>query len=360
MNNFNSNTQGTRPQKPLRATEPVRSHGQADALDRWVMGIDIGGTKTLMLLSSEKPGSEVRERKIPTSAAEQPDAFFKWLFDEVAEFCRDSGIEIALVTGIGMGFPGVILNDEGILRNAPVFQWAEEDIRPVITAYFNGDIYLDNDVNMAAMGEFDRGAAQGHRHCVMVTVGTGIGSALILNGQLYSGQDGAAGEIGHFIVGDEGINRQYKASSDTFGAFELNTSGTGITQQARRYFTDEPGNTHSLLHSLADGDISQIEARHVFKAAEAGDVAALEILEVPLQYMARGLANIVALLNPSIIVVGGGVAASNPEYYLNEVRNRLSRYTTLATKVVVAELGNTAGAIGALAAIRLRLPNGKM
>ncbi|WP_145048456.1 ROK family protein [Paenibacillus xylanexedens] len=355
MNNFDGNAEGNRLEEPLRASKPVRSHDQADALDRWIMGIDIGGTKTLMLLSSEKPGSEVRERKIPTSAAEQPDAFFKWLFDEVSKFCRDSGIEIGLVAGIGMGFPGVILNDEGILRSAPVFQWAEEDIRPVIATYFEGEIYLDNDVNMAAMGEFYRGAAQGHRHCVMVTVGTGIGSALILNGQLYSGQDGAAGEIGHFIVGDEGIDHQYKASSDTFGAFELNTSGTGITQHARRYFTDGPGNTHSLLHSLADGDISQIEARHVFKAAEAGDAAALEILALPLQYMARGLANIVALLNPSIIVVGGGVAASNPDYYLNELRSRLSRYTALAIEIVVAELGNTAGAFGALAAIRLRL-----
>ncbi|WP_145409483.1 ROK family protein [Paenibacillus xylanexedens] len=355
MNIFDGNTQGNRLEEPLRATERVRSLDQTDVLDRWIIGIDIGGTKTLMLLSSEKPGSEVRERKVPTCATEQPDVFFKWLFDEVAKFCRDSGIGIELVSGIGMGFPGVILDDEGILRSAPAFQWAEQDIRPVIAAYFAGEVYLDNDVNMAAMGEYDRGAAQGHRHCVMVTVGTGIGSALILNGQLYSGQDGAAGEIGHFIVGDEGIDRQYKASSDTFGAFELNTSGTGITQQARRYFTDGPGNTHSLLHSLADGDVSQIEARHVFKAAEAGDVAALEILEVPLQYMARGLANIIALLNPSIIVVGGGVAASNPDYYLNEVRSRLNRYTALATKIVVAELGNTAGANGALAAIRLKV-----
>ncbi|KQY94900.1 hypothetical protein ASD24_05020 [Paenibacillus sp. Root52] len=355
MNILDGNTQENRLEEPLQATDPVRSLDQTNALDRWIIGIDIGGTKTLMLLSSEKPGSEVLERKIPTCATEQPSVFFKWLFDEVSKFCSDSGIEIGLVAGIGMGFPGVILNDEGILRSAPAFQWAEEDIRPVIAAYFNGDIYLDNDVNMAAMGEFDRGAAQSHRHCVMVTVGTGIGSALILNGQLYSGQDGAAGEIGHFIVGDEGIDHRYKASPDTFGAFELNTSGTGITQHARRYFTDGPGNAHSILHSLADGDISQIEARHVFKAAEAGDAAALEILTLPLQYMARGLANIVALLNPSIIVVGGGVAASNPDYYLNEVRSRLSRYTTLATKVVVAELGNMAGAIGAMAAIRLRL-----
>lgn len=321
----------------------------------WIAGIDIGGTKTLMLLSSQQAGSEVHERILPTLASDQPDEFFRWLFAELETFCREVGCSLDQLNGAGLGFPGVILQEEGILRNAPAFQWPELDIRPVIAQYYSGNIMLDNDVNLAAMGEYDRGAAQGHQHCVMVTVGTGIGAALILNGQLYSGQNGAAGEIGHFIAGDEGLHAGYVADADSFGVFEQVTSGTGITEQARRYFAAGKGSSLSLIMSLAGGEVEQIEARHVFRAAESGDVAALEILELPMRYMARGLANITALLNPSIIVIGGGVAASNPSYYLNEVRTRLQRYTVLPTLLAVAELGNKAGAIGALAAIKSSL-----
>ncbi|WP_339260761.1 ROK family protein [Paenibacillus sp. FSL R5-0749] len=324
-------------------------------LSGWIAGIDIGGTKTLMLLSSRQAGSKVHERILPTRVSDQPDEFFRWLFAELDTFCREVGCRLDQLSGAGLGFPGVILQDEGVLRSAPAFQWPEQDIRPVIAKYYSGNIMLDNDVNMAAMGEYDQGAAQGHQHCVMVTVGTGIGAALILNGQLYSGQNGAAGEIGHFIAGDEGLHTGYVADADSFGVFEQATSGTGITEQARRYFKEGKGSALSLVMSLAGGEVQQIEARHVFKAAESDDVAALEILELPMRYMARGLANITALLNPSMIVIGGGVAASNPSYYLNEVRTRLERYTVLPARLAVAELGNRAGAIGALAVIRSSL-----
>lgn len=321
----------------------------------WIAGIDIGGTKTLILLSAQRAGNEVHERRMPTHACDQPDEFFQWLFTELDEFCREVGCSLDQLSGAGLGFPGVILQEEGILRNAPAFQWTEQDIRPIIATYYSGNIILDNDVNLAAMGEYDQGAAQGHRHCVMVTVGTGIGAALVLNGQLYSGHNGAAGEIGHFIAGDEGLSPGYTADADAFGVFEQATSGTGIAEQARRYFEGGKASSLSLIMSLAGGKAEQIEARHVFKAAESGDVAALEILDLPMRYMARGLANITALLNPSIIVIGGGVAASNPTYYLNEVRTRLERYTVLPACLAVAELGNRAGAIGAMAAIRLRM-----
>ncbi|WP_434751425.1 ROK family protein [Paenibacillus amylolyticus] len=318
----------------------------------WVAGVDIGGTKTLMILSTRKDEGEVHERRLPTQAADQPELFFQWLFAELKTFCEEVGCPWDQLAGVGLGFPGVVLQDEGVLRNAPAFQWPEEDIRPIISKFYNGKIVLDNDVNMAAMGEVDQGAAKGHRHSVMVTVGTGIGAALVLNGELYSGQHGAAGEIGHFITGDEGLTSEYVADGDAFGIFEQITSGTGITERARHYFTAGKGSELSLIWSLAGGEVQQIEARHVFKAAESGDVAALEILELPMRYMARGLANITALLNPSIIVLGGGVAASNPTYYLNEVQARLKRYVVLPIQVVIAELGNKAGAIGALASIR--------
>lgn len=131
-----------------------------EAKGSWVAGIDIGGTKILMLLSNQKCGGEVHERRLPTQSAEQPELFFQWLFAELKTFCADIGCDWDRLAGVGLGFPGVILQDEAVLRNAPAFQWPEEDIRPIIAKYYSGKIVLDNDVNMAAMGEVDQGGAQ--------------------------------------------------------------------------------------------------------------------------------------------------------------------------------------------------------
>lgn len=148
-------------------------------------GIDVGGTKTLLCLTDEE-GTVLEQYKVETQLSREPEVFFRWLFAELEQFCKRNGTTLTSLKGVGIGFPGVMNERTGTLTSAPALNWpATTDIRPVIAAYYPGLVVLDNDVNMAAMGEYAAGSAAGSEHFIMITVGTGVGSALFLNGQLY-------------------------------------------------------------------------------------------------------------------------------------------------------------------------------
>lgn len=316
--------------------------------DGFIAGIDVGGTKTFVCVADSQ-GTPVLKKKFPTPKGADSDVFFDWLFTELHGLLSKEGLRTEELSGIGMGFPGVILNGTGILTNAPAFSWPDIDIRPIIGKHYDGPIYLDNDVNMAIRGEQWKGAAQGKRHVLMVTVGTGIGSALILNGDLYTGADGASGEIGNWVVEANCLSDLSREAGAEFGPFENVTSGTGIGVYARKYLSF--GKRISSIMDMAGGRVDRIETWHVLKAASEGDQSALWIMERPLNHMAAGIANAVSLLNPHLVVLGGGVAGSS-SFYVNEVRRRASKLTPLPLHIVQAELGNEAGAFGAIAAVR--------
>lgn len=318
--------------------------------DGYTAGIDVGGTKTFVCIADSQ-GTPVLKKKFPTPKEAGPDVFFGWLFTELHGLLSKEGLRTEGLSGIGMGFPGVILNETGILTNAPAFSWPATDIRPIIGKHYDGPVYLDNDVNMAARGEHWKGAAQGKRHVLMVTVGTGIGSALILNGDLYEGADGASGEIGNWVVEASYPSHITRITGEEFGPFENVTSGTSIGLLARKYFCF--GERISSIMDMVGGQVDRIEPWHVLKAASEGDQSALWIMESPLNHMAMGIANAVSLLNPQLVVLGGGVAGSS-SFYVNEVRSRASKLTPLPLHIEQAGLGNEAGAFGAIAAVRTK------
>ncbi|WP_258171177.1 ROK family protein [Paenibacillus sp. R14(2021)] len=311
-------------------------------------GIDVGGTKTLICIAGAS-GQIRLKKKVATQREADPDRFFNWLFDELNDLLSEDGSDIERLTGIGIGFPGVISKDAGVLSGAPAFGWPAVDIRPVIAHYYKGPVYLDNDVNLAALGELWQGSARGMKHVALVTVGTGIGSALILNGELYAGADGASGEIGNWIVDADAETDGMENDGEAFGPFEKAASGTGIGEAARKYFrvTDRSSKVLDLAGGQADG----IDARHVLQAAAEGDESALSIMERPLSCMAVVIANMVSLLNPEVVVLGGGVVDSG-DYYIHQVRERAAKLTPNPIRIVRAELGNEAGAIGAIRAIK--------
>lgn len=309
-------------------------------------GIDIGGTKTMFCITDALGEIALIERRA-TTAHSRPALFFQWLFGELQALLAGISLEIEQLIGIGIGFPGVIGDAEGILSHAPALPWPAVNIRPLIRNYYKGLLYLDNDVNLALLGERYKGAAQNKEHVLMITVGTGIGSALLLNGQLYKGVDYTAGEVGYFVV-EVGETQQASASGTSFGPLEAVASGSGITAHARAYFA--AGSRGSLIPELAASREEQIGARHVLEAAAKGDAAALQIMDKPLNHMAAGIANAVSLLNPQMVVIGGGVADSG-SYYVNEISSRVRLYTPFPVVIRPALLGNTAGAIGAAAAV---------
>ncbi|MBN2984932.1 MULTISPECIES: ROK family protein [Cohnella] len=314
-------------------------------------GVDIGGTKVMMVLAAED-GKIIAEKKFPTDASMDPDRFFARIIGELEAAAAENGLPKMAIEGIGLGFPGVINDDEGILRNAPAFPWNAPNIKESIRKYFQGELYLDNDVNVAALGEHWLGAAAGVDDFLMVTVGTGIGGAVFLNGDIYRGATHAAGELGYFIIKapDSGADSAERAQERPFefGQFENVASGTAIGRRAQEHLTgnDKP----SLIREMAGFDLEAINARHVLDAAGQGDSEALKILDKPLTYMAIGLANAVSLLNPALVVMGGGVAEAG-EVYLEAICEKMKHFTPIPAAVVSAKLGNRAGALGALAGV---------
>lgn len=323
-------------------------------------GVDVGGTKTLMVLA-EQDGTILSEWRVASDAQTDPETFFGGILDELRREVAKLGRDVSALQGIGFGLPGVI-GPAGILTHAPAFPWQETPVADILKQLFDGAVYLDNDVNVAALGEQWQGAAQGVRDFLMVTVGTGIGGALYLDGRIYRGAGAAAGEIGYSVIAppptllpQNGTAPEAAAANgDVFGQFEQIASGTGIGRLAREHLArSERSAAASLIAQLAGGAPEAVNARHVLAAAAQGDAEALELLRLPLDYMAIGIANAVSLLNPAMVVIGGGVADSG-ELYVAAVRERIAALTPIATKVVAARLGNRAGAVGALAGV---IPN---
>ncbi|MFS0725320.1 ROK family protein [Paenibacillus sp. 1P07SE] len=320
-------------------------------------GVDIGGTKTLMMLA-RADGTILSEWRTPSETSAEPETFFAAMLQELSKEAARLGYESKAIRGIGIGFPGVI-GPEGILTHAPAFPWREAAVADILRARFEGTLYLDNDVNAAALGEQWQGAASGIRDFLMVTVGTGIGGALFLDGRIYRGAAAAAGELGYSVLaasprrssaaGPAGPSTA--ADGNQFGHFEEIASGSGIGRQAREHLaqrTDDAG--PSLILRMTGGDPAAVDARHVLAAAGQGDAEALLLLEQPLEYMAIGIANAVSLLNPAMVVIGGGVADSG-DWYVSAIRERVAALTPISTEIARATLGNRAGAIGALAGV---------
>lgn len=319
-------------------------------LGHWV-GIDIGGTKTLTIITDSKGRSQLKKH-MATSNSDDPETFVNQLMSEIESGLSDCGGNWLTVLGMGIGVPG-ITDRVGMVKDAPSLGWHQVTIAPLIRRYFDGPLYIDNDVNVAALGEQWQGAAMGKNHFFMVTVGTGIGSAIVINKQLYRGFSGSAGEIGYFAVNDP--TDWTKEDLRKFGRFENETSGSTIGNRAREVLQKD--SRESVVRELVNGNIEALEAKHVLEAAVLGDLIAWEILETPIRYMAMGIANAISLLNPEIVIIGGGVADSG-ELYVNAIRERVERYTPIKTDIVNARLGNMAGAMGAIAGVRQMIAGG--
>ncbi|WP_322925224.1 ROK family protein [Paenibacillus campi] len=310
----------------------------------YTAGIDIGGTKTLILIT-DSSGQVIARSKKPTVQTEQAEAFVAAVFAQLDEVLYEAGLVRDRLNGIGIGFPGAVNTATGIIHHVPALPLDGANLLELIRPHYSGALYLDNDVNMAALGECWQGAGTGSTQMVMVTIGTGVGGAMILNGELHRGASYTAGEISYFVVDYQPEETSGTISSLEFGRYESLASGTGIGEHARRWLRQHEGQSGAQLIAQA-GSLEQVQAVHVLQLAAAGDADAQAIMQAPLGYIAAGLANIISLLNPERIVVGGGVSESG--YYMSELKRRVGQFTPIEAQLVPALLGNEAGALGAI------------
>jgi len=305
------------------------------------IGIDVGGTNIKIALVNEQ-GSIIYSNSIPTRAEMGYEYTINNMKEAITDLLKETKSEAKNIEGLGFGFPGQIDCQKGIVRLAPnIPGWVDVPIAKIMEKEFGIPTRVDNDVRCAALGELNFGAGVGCENLVCITVGTGIGSGLIINGKLVRGASNAAGEIGHIKLD---INGGPLCGCGDRGCLEAFASGPSIVAMAEDYIK---GGKSTKYRELANPEITPYV---VSEAAKQGDAVAKRIFTIMGEYIGMGLVSVVNLLNPEKIIIGGGVAAAG-DILLDPIKETIIKRSMpisgSAVKVVPAQLGNTAGVIGA-------------
>ncbi len=308
------------------------------------IGIDVGGTNVKIALV-DKSGKIIYSNSVPTYAKMGYEYTVNNIKQAIKDLMKETNTTAKDIDGIGFDFPGQVDYKTGVVKLAPnIPGWVNVPIAQMIEEEFHIPTRIDNDVRCAALGEMKFGAGQGCENFVCITVGTGIGSGLVVNGQLVRGASNAAGEIGH-------IKLQMKdglicGCGDT-GCLEAYASGPSIVAMAQDYIK---GGKSTKFREMAAAEGGEITPYMVAKAAEAGDPVAKRIFAIVGEYIGIGLTSVINLLNPEKVIIGGGVAEAG-DLLLDPIRKTIKERAMVVAgstvEIVPAQLGNSAGVIGA-------------
>lgn len=307
----------------------------------YCIGIDLGGTNIVASVVNDEYkilGTGKTPTSLPRSAEE--------IFDDIAAVCNEAmdkaGVSIEDISSIGLGTPGTV--NDGIIEFANNLGFDNIPARAMIQERL-GDIpvYVDNDANCAALGEAYAGCGNGSKNFVAVTLGTGVGSGIILDGKIVSGVNFAGGECGHMVIMVDGE----ACTCGRKGCWEAYASATALIRQTKAAMESHP---ESAMHEVAKKE-GKVSGRTAFDAMRLGDIAGIEVVNNYIKYVACGLINIVNALQPEIICIGGGICNEGETLMAPLKRyvqaERYSIHSKIQTKIMKAELGNDAGVIGA-------------
>jgi glucokinase len=296
-----------------------------------VLGVDMGGTKMYGAISN-LGGNILDEVNIGHHGTSGEDSFNQLtsLIDSLLASPKVAGRR---VRGIGVGAPGVTLHQEGIVTWAYTLHWDNFPLKAKLAKVYDLPITVDNDVNLAALGELWFGAGQNAQNMIVIAIGTGIGAGVIINGALYRGSKEASGEIGNMIPSREFLGKNFL----DFGALESVASGTGIAGRARNLLKGKRG----LV------ELENLTAEDVFEAARLKQEWAWEIINETVDYLAIAVINLVASFDPELIVLGGGVSRS-ADLLIEPIMRRINGIIPNPPKLVVSSLGLRATVMGAI------------
>ncbi|WP_334351860.1 ROK family glucokinase [Companilactobacillus sp. HBUAS56257] len=317
--------------------------------DKKLIGVDLGGTTIKFAILTNK--GEIQQKwSIETNILSDGQLIIPDIIDSINHHIKMYDMNIDQFDGIGLGSPGTIDHERGTIKGAFNLNWTDE-VYPVrdIQKGTGLPVVIENDANVAALGERWQGAGNNADDVVFVTLGTGVGGGIIANGKLIQGQNGAAGEIGHVTVDPNG----FMCTCGKRGCLETIASATGIVRVARDRASEYAGSSE-LKATLDDGQ--DISAKDVFDLAKKDDDLALMVADYVCDSLGFVLGNIANTLNPKYIVIGGGVSAAG-EFLLNKVDKamRANEFATIkdSTELRLASLGNGAGVIGAASLIKV-------
>ncbi|MBQ4558797.1 MAG: ROK family glucokinase [Tyzzerella sp.] len=303
---------------------------------KYCFGVDVGGTTVKMGLF-QTDSMLLDKWEIPTRKDLGEDVILSDVANAIREKMAEHGIRREDVVGIGVGVPAAVTGG-GFVEQVANLGWTQKDVKKELEELTGIEVKVENDANVAALGEMWKGGGEGYRNLVMVTLGTGVGGGIIVNGQILTGTNGGGGEIGH-ILADR--NETECCGCGKKGCLEQYASATGIARLARRKLAENSKQT--ILNA------DEVSAKTVFDAVKAGDEVATQVAEQFGAYLGYALADLGAVLDPEIFVIGGGVSKAGEILftYVKKYYQERTFFTCKDVKFALAKLGNDAGIYGA-------------
>jgi len=308
-----------------------------------VLAIDLGGTKIITAIISST-GQVIAREYCLTLADEGPQSVIDRIFSAVDHILSLRSVDSSQLDSISIAAAGAINLEKGLITSSPNLPgWQDVPLRDVIKRKHGINTFLINDASAAALGEHRFGDGKGINNLIYLAVGTGIGGGIIINGRLYSGSCGSAGEIGHMTIDVNGL----WCNCGNIGCWETLVSGSAVAREAIKRISQGEG---SSLTEIVEGKVEDITAEKVGVAAQGGDCLALEVITKAATYLGIGMVNLVNIFNPEMIIVGGGVAKMG-DLLLNParqvVRERAFPLSAQAVRIVPTQLGEDSGVLGA-------------
>ena len=306
-------------------------------MKKYGFGVDIGGT-TCKIGLFEMNGTLIEDWEIKTNTENKGASILDDVAVAIEGKMQSAGIAKEEVQGIGVGVPGPVTGDGTVLQCVNL-GWGEFNVAEVLKKRTGFDVKVGNDANVAALGEMWQGGGKGHKDVVMVTLGTGVGGGIIVDGKIVAGANGAGGEIGHIMVNEEETDT---CGCGKKGCLEQYASATGIVRMAKKLLASDDRETTLK-------NVSELTAKDIFDAAKAGDAVAKELVEKLGKVLGNALANVACVVNPEIIVIGGGVSKAG-NVLLDYIQKYYQKYAFKGCRgalFTLATLGNDAGIYGA-------------
>lgn len=312
------------------------------------IGIDLGGTNIGLGIVDENNNILFKD-SMPTRKSLK----YNEICDDIIELIKKAldilKLNLTVIKGIGIGVPGIVNPTDSMVVECVNLKWKNVHVKKYIEEKLHIPVYIGNDATVAGVAEYTIGAMKGYRSGILLTLGTGIGAGIIIEGKVYDGAHGIGSEIGHVIVGEN----YFDCNCGRNGCLETFCSSTAIIKYAQKLI--EEGNLSSMVEEV-EGDLNKINGKLIFDAAKKGDKLANDVINRMVKYLAIGIVNTVAILDPEVIVIGGGLSAAG-EFLLKPIikaaKEKIYFKGAPMAEILLSEIGNDGGIIGAANLCRL-------
>ncbi len=307
------------------------------------IGVDLGGTNIAVGIVNESCKLKY-QKSVPTKNERKSEAIIKDIIDLISDVIKDSGTTNEEIKAIGIGIPGLADHKTGDVIECVNLNWRKVPLRKPMEKTLGIPVFIDNDATLAGLAEYEAGAMKNKKNGVFMTLGTGIGGGIIIDGRIHTGSNGVGSEIGHMIVGEN----YYDCNCGRNGCIETFASSTALISYAKKLISEE--NSETIMTEKLNGDIDNLDGKIIFHAAIRGDELANKAVDRLVKYLAIGIMNITSVIDPEIFVLGGGISKAGT-FLLDKVRAAVLKnkyFKTLPVgNIVLAQLSNDAGIIGA-------------